>query len=374
MQVGVISPARWSLFRLSKQHLAIALARAGHDVVYVDPPVSVGSVLRDHERWRDMKSARVEVADADLRVWRPVVLPGQNSSFGQQINARLLSRGLQRMLPSLGLTVTFSLESRGLVGRLPGRRVYYCTDSFEDLPGADPEVVGRRERELLDRVDLVVACSRPLCAQLAARGADPLYLPHATDEEALASPPDQLPPDLAALRRPLVGYVGSLNFRIDAALLDAARRAAGDGTVVVVGERYSTSPASDVTAVLRAPNVCCVGYRSGGELAAYLSAFDVGLVPYRQLPFNRKSFPLKVLQYLAQGVPVVSSANGATDELGDFVTVADTPADFEAAVRSALASDGAAAREARRAAARARTWADNAARLVDSVAQLESRA
>ncbi len=59
-------------------------------------------------------------------------------------------------------------------------------------------------------------------------------------------------------------------------------------------------------------------------------------MPYTTEPFNRKSFPIKVLQYLAAGLPVVSTSSGATDELGAHVLVADEPDAFEAAVRSAL--------------------------------------
>src|SRR5438309_11990717 len=102
MQVAVISPARWSLFRLSKQYLAAALASSGHEVVYVDPPVSVGSVVRDRTRWRDLVGSRVESPHPRLRVWHPIVLPGQNTRFGQSVNAFTMAGKLQRLLPRLG--------------------------------------------------------------------------------------------------------------------------------------------------------------------------------------------------------------------------------------------------------------------------------
>jgi teichuronic acid biosynthesis glycosyltransferase TuaH len=364
VQIAVVSPARWSLFRLSKQYTAMALAELGHEVLYVDPPVSVGSALRDRDRIRDLRGPRLTEAAPGLRVWRPVVAPGQNSTAGQRVNAALLSRGIHRLLPRLELTIGFSLESRGVLRRLPGRRVYYCTDSFEDLPGADAEQVRRFERELVDVTDVTVACSLPLQAQLEARGAPVAYLPHATDDDALAAPAAP-PPELASLPRPRVAYLGSLNFRIDPALLRAARRAAGAGTLVIIGDAYGPAVDPAVNEVLRSANVVAVGNKPGPVLSTYLAATDAAVVPYSSAAFNRKSFPIKVLQYLAAGLPVVSSTNGATDELGGVVEVADTPPDFERALTAALENDDEPQRAMRRELAASRRWTDNARRLLE---------
>lgn len=361
----MLSPARWSLFRLSKQYTALALAALGHDVLYVDPPVSIGSVVRDRDRLRDLRGPRSVSPAPNLRVWRPIVAPGQNTRAGQRFNARLLERGIARQLPRLELTVAFSLEARGVLRRLGGRRVYYCTDSFEDLPGADADAVRHQEREICATADVVVACSIPLRDQLAARGVPAVYLSHATDSDALAQP-QAVPAEIAALPRPIVAYLGSLNFRIDRDLLDSARRAAGEGTLLIIGEEYGPSLAPDVAALLRQPRVVAIGNRPGDQLGTYLSGVDVGLVPYSGAAFNRKSFPIKVLQYLAAGVPVVSSANGATDELGAIVAVADDPDAFQVAVEYAIAHDTDAARTRRREAAASRRWEDNASRLLDA--------
>ncbi|MEY2423452.1 MAG: teichuronic acid biosynthesis glycosyltransferase TuaH [Acidimicrobiaceae bacterium] len=363
MQVAVVSPARWSLFRLSKQYLSLAFASLGHDVLYVDPPVSVASTVRDRDRMRDLRGPRMEAAATGLRVWHPVVAPGQNSHLGQRLNAALLRRGITRALPHLDLTVAFSLESRTVLPSLSGTRVYYCTDSFEDLPGSDAAQLRRWEGELIGGADVVVGCSLPLCEQLAARGAQPVYLPHATDDDALTEP-GPMPAELARLPRPLVAYLGSLNFRIDHTLLEAARDGAGDGTVVIIGDDYGPRMDPRSAALLRAPNVVAIGHRPGHQLSTYLAAVDVGIVPYSPAPFNRKSFPIKVLQYLAAGLPVVSSSNGATDELGDAVSVADDPGAFADAVRRSAADDDAGARRGRRALAASRRWTDNATRLI----------
>jgi teichuronic acid biosynthesis glycosyltransferase TuaH len=359
MDVAVLSSARWSSFRLSKHHIAQALARDGHEVLYVDPPLSPVSVLRNPARRSDLRAPRDLEVERGLRVWRPRVIPGQNGRIGQSANAAVLQRGLRARLPGVELAIAFSLESRGLLARLRRPRVYYCTDSFEDQPGFDRAAYEQREREMLAAADLVVGCSRPLCDQLAARGAEPLYLPHAIDDDSLAAP-GAVPAALQGLPRPLVGWVGTINWRVDVRLLDAARRAVGDGTVVVIGGGYTVGASDEVRTFLASTGVAAVGEVRGEDLPTFLAALDVGLVPYGAGPFNRKSFPIKTLQYLAAGLPVVSTTNGATDELGDAVLVADEPEAFEAAVRKALEDDAPAAAAERRAIGRSRRWVDNA--------------
>ncbi len=79
-----------------------------------------------------------------------------------------------------------------------------------------------------------------------------------------------------------------------------------------------------------------VGRRAFEELPAYLRLMNVGLTPYTDTPFNRASFPLKTLEYLAAGLPVVSTDLPATRWLNtDLVRIADSQSDFVSAVLDA---------------------------------------
>lgn len=361
MRVSILSSARWSSFWVSKQLLARALAQLEHEVLYVDPPASLLSIVRQPERIADLLGQRDEEVDG-VHVWRPVVVPGQNSALGQTVNARLLERGVRRRLISPDLNVAFSLESRGLLPRLAGQRVYYCTDSHEDLPGVDADAYRRWELELARCADLTVACSLPLVDQLRARGVEATYLPHAVDlaDDSEVGPP---PAVLRDAPRPLLGYLGSLNFRLDVELL---RRAAEQGTLVIIGGAFGPPAGPELRELLEDPRVIATGHQHPRDLARWIAHLDVGLIPYGDTPFNRKSFPIKLLQYLAAGVPVVSTPNGATDEHGDTVYVADDPETFGALIERAIAEDSPELRARRRDVAFSRTWGDVAAALLDA--------
>ncbi|HZU80322.1 MAG TPA: glycosyltransferase [Acidimicrobiales bacterium] len=332
---AVLSSARWSAFRLSKHFIALAFAEVGWPSLYVDPTVSLLSPLRQPTRLGDLLGPRIEKVDDRLSIWRPVGVPGQDSRVGLRVNGRLLAGGVARHLERPEVTILFSFQARGAVRRLPGKTVYHCTDSVEDRPDMDTGDIQRAELELAGSVDLVTACSLPLVEQLAARGVDAHYVPHGCDAASFVDPGP--PPDvLAELRRPLVGFVGSVNHRVDPALLAAAADATDGGTLVVIGGGFGPGPPPGTAEVLRRPDVVATGHRPPEELPAYMAALDVGIVPYLEDGFGRKSFPIKVAQYLACGLPVVSTPNGATDEYGAVVEVASGPAAFAAAVRRAL--------------------------------------
>ena len=330
--------------------LSEALARLHHRVLYVDPPVSPFSVLRDRSRLRDLFATSSSEPLPGLQLWRPRVLPGQNARLVMRGNTSILRAGVERRMPKPDVVIAFSLEARAVFPELGGVHVYYCTDSLEDAPaypGFHPELVRAREDQLLAAADVVVACSRPLQAQLSARGWDPVYLPHGCEIGAMpvrAEPPREL----VGRRRPYVGYLGSLSYRLDAG-----------GTLVIVGAPSRADgprPDNRVLDLLSRPDVVVIGYRAAAALPSYLAVFDVAVVPYADHPFNRKSYPIKIPQCLAAGLAVVSSPNGATDELGDVVTVAADAGAFEEAVRGALQSDSAAARERRRLRVASRPW------------------
>lgn len=361
----MLSSTRWDSAWLSKQHLAAAWRGAGHQVLYVDPPVSVLSPLRQPERTRDL-FGRSRRTDRGVAVWTPRALPAQNDARAQRWNARLIHRGVRASGFRPEVTVAFGLESRTALATSPGVRIYHCTDSWADHPAADRPTVQEREAQMIAGADVVAACSRPLVADLAERGTLAAYVPHGTDVDAFSrATPD---PRLRSLDGPVVGYAGGINFRLDPALIEASIEAT-DGTFVLIGAAWrSARGAADqrVTRFLTHPRVVTTGHLDGAALASAISALDVGLVPYRESAFNRRSFPLKVPQYLAAGVSVVSTPNGATDEHAAHVAVASGADAFADAVRRASQDDDEDRREDRRRSAGRRPWTVAAAELLEA--------
>jgi glycosyltransferase involved in cell wall biosynthesis len=128
---------------------------------------------------------------------------------------------------------------------------------------------------------------------------------------------------------PVAGFVGHINERMDLRLLEAV---AGAGhSLLLVGPRDAGFEPARFEALLRHPRVRWVGPKPTALLPGYLRLIDVGLVPYTGSAFNRGSFPLKTLEYLAAGRAVVATDLPAARWLAtDLVTIASGPGEFAA--------------------------------------------
>jgi glycosyltransferase involved in cell wall biosynthesis len=140
------------------------------------------------------------------------------------------------------------------------------------------------------------------------------------------------------LPRPIAGVVGQINERLDMDLLDAI--ADTGQSLLLVGPRYEQAEETRVRvdALLRRPNVQWVGRQSFERVPGYLATIDVGLTPYAINSFNEASFPLKTLEYLAAGRPVVSVDLSSARWLDTaLVSIAEGRHDFVVKVQKCLA-------------------------------------
>ena len=142
-----------------------------------------------------------------------------------------------------------------------------------------------------------------------------------------------VPAELRHIPRPIAGYSGSLNLaRIDAQLL----RSVVDGlpaiSFALVGPQ-----SGDLRGVLAdCKNVHFIAAQPYERVPEFLSAFDCGIVPYRLTEFNLGSNPLKVHEYLAAGLPVVSTPLPSLAVYDSLVRVAATPEEFIQGVEKAV--------------------------------------
>ena len=169
------------------------------------------------------------------------------------------------------------------------------------------------------------------------------------------------------LVRPIAGLIGQLNDRVDVNLLEAV--ADRGRSVLLVGPWKGGDMPIQWVALLRRSNVQWVGPKASTELPQYLRAMSVGLVPYTLSAFNLGCFPLKTLEYLAAGLPVVSTGLPASRWLNtEHIQVADGTRAFADAVDFCLNQEVTTdAVAARREFAELHSWGTRAKSLVDLI-------
>jgi hypothetical protein len=232
----------------------------------------------------------------------------------------------------------------------PDIHVYFNIDDYTQYWPRCARQVHLLERQAVRESDLTVCVSRLRSEQLRAavpEAADRIrHLPHGAPsivlEGAPQTRPAPAPADLAGLPRPLLGYIGSLEDRIDWDLLTHLSEALPQASIVLIGRLAPARKGpwlSSYQRCLARPNVHALGWRPQEAIGRYNRAFDVCLIPYRvDHPFNRVCCPTKIMDYMGTGRPVVSTALPECQLYGHlFDVVADSGA-FLDAVRAILAA------------------------------------
>jgi UDP-galactopyranose mutase len=215
--------------------------------------------------------------------------------------------------------------------------VYDCMDELKNFKFAPPELAGL-EQELLKAADVVFTGGYSLYE--AKRDSHPNIHPfpssvdreHFSQARRIGVDPD----DQFGLPQPRLGFYGLVDERMDLDLLAYVADARPNWSLVMVGPVVKISPED----LPKRPNITYLGGKTYGELPAYLSGWDVALMPFAINESTKFISPTKTPEYLAGGKPVVSTP--ITDVIRhygslDGVTIASTPEEFVAACDYALA-------------------------------------
>jgi len=199
----------------------------------------------------------------------------------------------------------FSVPLAGLEARIPhGLVIYHAVDDYAANPGVDPELLRRREAELLERADLVFAASEPLAERLRARHGTVVVWENVSDTEPLLDAVHTGPSQKRAGDHPVAAYVGHLSaHKVDFALLLEVVRGMPDWTFVLAGVIGDLGEAG--RRLLKELNVQHVGPVARAELPRIFEDADVALLPLPPSDLHESSFPMKVFDYLALGLPIV---------------------------------------------------------------------
>jgi glycosyltransferase involved in cell wall biosynthesis len=212
--------------------------------------------------------------------------------------------------------------------------VYDCMDELSKFKGAPPEI-RKREAELLAVADVVFTGGRRMWESKSQYNSNCHFygcgvdVPHFSKAR---SPQTVVPEDIAKLPKPVFGYFGVVDERIDYELLEKLAKANPKGSIVMVGPMTKIDPAS----LPRPKNLHWLGGRDYSQLPAYCKGFDVCMMPFALNEATEYINPTKALEYMATGRGIVSSAiYDVVKNFGSVVKVANSHNEFITYCRAA---------------------------------------
>lgn len=208
--------------------------------------------------------------------------------------------------------------------------IYDCMDELSLFRGANPELV-KQEKFLLSEADIVFTGGKSLYEAKKANHQNVYCFPSSVEREhfSVAQKELPLPVDINSVRKPIVGYFGVIDERIDLQLLREVAALKPGFNFVMIGPLAKIGE-DDLP---RARNIHYLGMKSYKELPHYIAAFDIAMMPFALNDATKFISPTKTLEYMAAGKPIISTA--IKDVVRDYshcITIVGNPQEFSKAV------------------------------------------
>jgi len=274
---------------------------------------------------------------ANPKVLAPIMLPSFRYRFTAYLNQKILLKTVRKALNLYGKNKKNILVSTAPIipaiysSGIFDLTVYYCVDDFTTWPGVDGRAMQRLESELLRGCDLLIATSSELLRSRGAFVKKAGLLTHGVDFEHFSSASRLSPPDeLTKLPKPVIGFFGVFDDRMDDAVLKSIANQFASGSVAILGPIDR-----DIQPFASFNNIHFFGRVSYQELPSWVSGFDACILPYKVNESTKSINPLKLKEYIATRKPVISTPLPEAVRLSKYVRIA-FPEDFPVSVREEI--------------------------------------
>ncbi len=361
-----------------------------HQVFYIDYPFTWKDCirLRNTPEYRNRKPAFEQVSarvrDTDIPSLKVMILPPVPSinflpegglyryllgliekKICKEINRVVKERNLGKIL----YINSYNFHYPGVANGLPAAlKVYHCVDPL--VVPYDRRHGIRSEEQLVRESDLVICTSKQLAEEKGRLNRRTFFIPNAADilhSRKALDPELPVHQKLAVINRPVIGYFGNIERRMDFPLLRGVIEAHPDKNFVFAGP---VAKEEVPEWFFKASNIHFPGRLPYAEMPAMVKGFDIAIIPFKKDEHSRTIFPLKLFEYLGAGKPVVATDFNPDlkDFTGDTVWFCKDSASFSQAIFDILTGQPDDGLADRLSVAEANTWSRRAAELEEILA------
>ncbi|RKY38640.1 MAG: glycosyltransferase family 1 protein, partial [Candidatus Omnitrophota bacterium] len=333
--------------RTSSHHIAKRLARSNR-LLYIEasglrsPSSSLHDIKRIVRKIKRFLKGPQQL-NSKIYIYTPVLLPFHRFRVIRKLNKfllikslRLVCRKLKFKNPILWIIIP---HMSVVIGKLSEKLVvYWCVDDFSSLPGVESGIVSWFDSQITKKADIIFTPSQPLYLKKKKINPNTYLTPHGVDFEHFSKAVDKnltIPEDIKAIKKPIIGFFGLIESRIDLELIKYIAKSKPHWSIVLIGR-----VAQNIEAFKDIDNVYFLGPREYEILPSYGKTFDVAIIPYvlnSKFAFNAN--PIKLREYLAMGKPVVAVRTPEIEKFSDVVKIADSYQDFVDNIEVALKED-----------------------------------
>lgn len=394
LPIVMLSMSRWdSPISSASWSLAQEFSRS-QPVFYVDYPYTFLDYKREKglESVKSRKQALLGKGDStrllaeNLRSITPPLMypinwlpPGNTYNFARNLNNKKMASSIKKALKAHGfhdfiLWNSFNpIYLSSFKGQLkPKLSIYHSRDAIGAINEYTKKHGVSSEIEAIENYDLALASSTKLAKDLTSYSKqDVLLFANGGNIELFSKAWKEvieMPKDLAAIPKPIIGYVGNICQRQDYVLLEKIAQQNPDKSLVFIGPREDhlhTEIKLD-----KYSNVYFLGPKNLKILPDYLSFFDCAIIPFLRNDLTESIYPLKINEYLAAGQSVVTT--NFSDDIASFkevIWLANTHEEFLSYINEAIANQSLEIKKKRFESAKNNSWGKRIASFWELVQQ-----
>jgi hypothetical protein len=377
----------WEKRKARKQQFMTHLSQRDDvgEVLYVEPPMNILRLLffwfselsnpDNRLRWKRALTVSRKPLTDKLSIYTPLFFLPFSSRIQaiHNINLRISTLILKRRLThwDFGSTVIWIYHPFDyiLLSLFPVRAlsVFDWAEEwsvyFTEFSDARRRQIRLLEEQIIKAVDIVFVCSQRMISLAQPLNKNSYHILDGTIYGQFQHKPAELPADIRDIPRPIVGYLGTINRRIDLNLLERLAAACPQVSFVYIGDVHYQY--LDISPLQAHGNVHFLRGKDYSELGIYASCTDVWILPYK--PELTPSSPTKIFDYLATGKPTVSTDLIEIQRFKDIIYIAKDNDSFVLLTGAALKESSEELRNKRQLTARKNSWDARANEIMDII-------
>ena len=352
LNIIMLSTAEWdNPFWTNKQHTACSLAELGHRVFYIE---SLGLRSPDASHGRDWMRLLKRLFRAflppkrvkrNIWVWSPLVIPAASSIISQYINRILFNIGLSiyKTFYLFNSAVLWTYNPLTLLYVNPKNfraLIYHCVDEISAQPGMNELLISAQEKQLCALADHIFVTSPALYSSRSCWSSHVTYFPNVVDADHFdenKSAYSSMPSQYYSIPEPRIIFVGALSsYKVDFELIRELALMRPHWSIVLIGLVGEGDPKTSIDQLMNIKNVYLLGPKPYKQLPDFMHASDIGILPCVLNSYTRAMFPMKFFEYLAAGLPVVSTRLPSLEEFSDYIDFAGSAQEFASKIETIL--------------------------------------
>ncbi len=307
----------WTGDPLSKTHLMRVLSKDNR-ILWINaianrmPTASTKDVKRIFSKLKRFTEPIKEV-EPNIFVLNPLAIPTYGSSLVRGFNQKFLLSQVKKAMRKLGFENPLNMVFNPAAGLLAGKLneseiIYYCVDDYTEFTGV-ASGLKEIEEELFRKSDMVIVSAEKLFDDKQKYNRNTFIIRHGTDWRHFRKSLDEatkIPDEIKDLPKPIIGFHGLLADWVNYELIKKIAEKYSHGSVVLIG-KIAVDAEEKVKVLDGIKNVHFLGRKPYETLPNYCKGFDVALNPFVINELTLAANPLKVREYLAAGLQVVST-------------------------------------------------------------------